>query len=88
MWPTRWRNSTLLLSAAWRSNARPVRGRSTRFSSGYVILQTALGDVRRVYDDVFRMARAYHWSEAEILSLPLRRRRHYLAIAEVAEASP
>jgi hypothetical protein len=50
------------------------------------LLQNGLGGSQRVYDDVFRMARAYHWSEAEILSLPLRRRRHYLAIA--AEAGP
>lgn len=53
---------------------------------GYALLQNGLGGSQRVYDDVFRMARAYHWSEAEILSLPLRRRRHYLAIA--AEAAP
>jgi hypothetical protein len=51
---------------------------------GYAILRTGLGDANRLYGDVYRMARAYHWSEAEILSLPLRRRRHYLAIA-VAE---
>lgn len=55
---------------------------------GFTILRTALGGAQRLYDDVYRMARAYHWSEAEILSLPLRRRRHYLAIAERAEARP
>ncbi|MBL8895296.1 MAG: hypothetical protein JNJ53_11880 [Rhizobiales bacterium] len=53
---------------------------------GYVLLQNGFGGSQTVYDDVFRMARAYHWSEAEILSLPPRRRRHYLAIA--AEAGP
>lgn len=53
---------------------------------GYTLLRGGLGGVHGVYDEVFRMARAYHWSEAEILSLPLRRRRHYLAIAEVAGA--
>ena len=53
---------------------------------GYALLQNGFGGSHRVYDDVFRMARAYHWSEAEILSLPLRRRRHYLAIA--GEAGP
>jgi len=53
---------------------------------GYALLQNGLGGSHRVYDDVFRMARAYHWSEAEILSLPLRRRRQYLAIA--AEVAP
>jgi hypothetical protein len=66
------------------SCANPINA----FLSGYIILQTALGDMRRVYDDVFRMARAYHWSEAEILSLPLRRRRHYLAVAGGAGANP
>ncbi|MFO0992800.1 MAG: hypothetical protein U1E67_12815 [Hyphomicrobiales bacterium] len=53
---------------------------------GYALLQNGIGGSQRVYDDVLRMARTYHWSEAEILSLPLRRRRHYLAIA--AEAGP
>jgi hypothetical protein len=54
---------------------------------GFTILRTALGGAR-LYDEVYRMARAYHWSEAEILSLPLRRRQHYLAIAEGAETRP
>jgi hypothetical protein len=53
---------------------------------GFAILQSGLGGATRIYDDVFRMARNYHWSEAEILSLPLRRRRLYLAIAEGTEA--
>jgi hypothetical protein len=51
----------------------------------YAILKEAFGSSRRIYDEVYRMARAYHWSEAEILALPLRRRRHYLAIAEGGE---
>jgi hypothetical protein len=55
---------------------------------GFTILRTGLGGAQQLYDDVYRMARAYHWSEAEILSLPLKRRRHYLAIAEGAEARP
>jgi hypothetical protein len=55
---------------------------------GYALLQDGLGGASRVYEDVFRMARAYHWSEADILSLPLRRRRHYIAIAEAAEPRP
>jgi hypothetical protein len=52
---------------------------------GYTILQCGLGGANRVYDDVFRIARTFHWSEHEILSLPLRRRRHYVAIAEASE---
>ena len=55
---------------------------------GYTLLRTALGGARQIYDDVYRMARAYHWSEAEILSLPMGRRRRYLAIADGAEARP
>jgi hypothetical protein len=51
----------------------------------YAILKEGLGGSRRIYDEVYRMARAYHWSEAEILALPLSRRRHYLAIAEGGE---
>jgi hypothetical protein len=53
---------------------------------GYAILQCGLGGANRIYDDVFRIARTFHWSEYEILSLPLRRRRHYVAIAEASEA--
>ncbi len=33
-----------------------------------------------VFADVDRLARAYHWSEADILELPLARRRLYLAL--------
>ncbi|MGQ0444606.1 MAG: hypothetical protein ACT4O2_05630 [Beijerinckiaceae bacterium] len=55
---------------------------------GYTILQSGLGSANRVYREVFRMARNYHWCEAEILALPLRRRRRYLAIAEAAEIPP
>jgi hypothetical protein len=49
---------------------------------GYALLQRKLGGARRVFEDVFRMARGYHWSEAEILALPLGRRRRYLDIAD------
>jgi len=33
---------------------------------------------RRLMDDIHRIARAYHWSERDILALPLRRRLFYL----------
>jgi hypothetical protein len=52
---------------------------------GHTILRTGLGGARQVYQDVYRMAHAYHWSEAEILSLPMHRRRLYLTIADGAE---
>jgi hypothetical protein len=51
---------------------------------GMTMLQSALHSQQQLYDDVFRMANTYHWSEADILDLPLRRRQHYLAIAEAA----
>lgn len=53
---------------------------------GFTLLRTALGDANSLYGDIYRMARAYHWSEADILALPLRRRRHYMAIAAAQEA--
>jgi hypothetical protein len=37
------------------------------------------GAQARLLDEVHRLARAYHWSEAAILSLPAWRRRAYLA---------
>jgi hypothetical protein len=57
-------------------------GTVTTLLDGFTILRTALAPAPRLYDEVYRMARSYHWSEAEILSLPLERRRRYLAIAD------
>lgn len=53
---------------------------------GFTLLRTAIGDANSLYGDIYRMAHAYHWSEADILALPLKRRRHYLAIAAAQEA--
>ena len=51
---------------------------------GVELLRSSLaGSVDR---DVYRMARAYHWGEAEILRLPIKRRKRYLAIADGLEA--
>lgn len=36
----------------------------------------------RMIADVHRLALAYHWSEPEILALPLPRRRRYLSALE------
>lgn len=55
---------------------------------GFTLLRTAIGDANDLYGDVYRMARSYHWSEAEILDLPLKRRRHYLAIVQAEEGHP
>lgn len=53
---------------------------------GFALVKNALGGADQLYGDVYRMARAYHWSEADILALPLARRARYLAIAAAAEA--
>ena len=53
---------------------------------GFTLLRTAIGDANSLYGDIYRMARAYHWSEADILALSLKQRRHYLAIAAAQEA--
>jgi hypothetical protein len=37
---------------------------------------------RRLLREVHELARAYHWSEADILRLDRRRRRRYLALLE------
>jgi hypothetical protein len=37
-----------------------------------------------IFADVDRLARAYHWSEADILALPLARRRLYLSLLDDA----
>lgn len=37
-----------------------------------------------IFAEVDRLARAYHWSEAEILALPVSRRRRYLGLAVAA----
>lgn len=48
------------------------------------ILRGALANGGGVLSDVHRIARVYHWSEGDILSLSCRRRRDYLAL--IAEA--
>jgi hypothetical protein len=53
---------------------------------GYALLKGAFGSSTALYGDVYRMARAYHWSEADILALPLAKRAQYLAIAAAGEA--
>lgn len=53
---------------------------------GFALLKNAFGSAHALYGDVYRMARAYHWSEADILALPLAKRAQYIAIAMAAEA--
>jgi hypothetical protein len=52
------------------------------------LLRTAFGNSQTLYHDIYRMARSYHWSEHDILALPLQRRRRYLALAEAEGARP
>ena len=44
-------------------------------------LMAELGRSDGVFAEVDRLARTYHWSEAEILALPVGRRRRYLTLA-------
>jgi hypothetical protein len=41
-----------------------------------------------IFLEIDRLARAYHWSESDILALPAMRRRHYLALIETSDAAP
>jgi len=47
-----------------------------------------MASARRLMSEVDRIARAYHWSEAEILALPVDRRRAYLGIIADMETAP
>jgi hypothetical protein len=55
---------------------------------GYTLLRAALGGAGNLYQEVLGMTRAYRWSEAEIMALPVIRRRRYLAAAGLEGASP
>lgn len=48
-------------------------------------LQRLVGAQEGLLDDVHRIALRYHWTEAEILDIPARRRQAYLARIEAAE---
>lgn len=52
-----------------------------------VFLLAALGRPGDVFEDVHRLASAYRWSEADILALPIARRRRYLELV-AAERAP
>jgi hypothetical protein len=67
--------------------ACPACGRETPLTVEPMAFALApLSDRERLLDEVDRIARAYHWSEAEILGLPVARRRAYLARIAAAEA--
>jgi hypothetical protein len=50
-------------------------------------LRELRGQAVYIYEDVHLLARHYHWSEAEILALPRRRRVHYAELIR-QEKSP
>lgn len=50
-------------------------------------LRELRGQAAYIYEDVHLLARHYHWSEAEILALPRRRRIHYAELIR-QEKSP
>ncbi len=54
---------------------------------GFMILHAGLARSSGIFGDVYRMARSYHWSEAEILALPRARRKRYLEVAAEMEAT-
>ncbi|MES9852176.1 MAG: hypothetical protein ABW170_10125 [Candidatus Thiodiazotropha sp. L084R] len=41
-------------------------------------LNSLAAEQPRLFDEIHQLASAYHWSEAEILAIPVERRRHYL----------
>jgi hypothetical protein len=43
-----------------------------------ILLELFAREQRQAMDDVHRLARAYHWSEADVLGIPPRRRAAYL----------
>jgi hypothetical protein len=53
----------------------------------FCLLSSGLARGERLLTEVASLARAYHWSEAEILALPLARRRRYLELARAGADS-
>ncbi|MGH6909113.1 MAG: hypothetical protein ACREE0_01295 [Phenylobacterium sp.] len=52
------------------------------------LLFARMASARGLAAEVDRMARAYHWSEADILNLPVGRRKAYLELIATAEPTP
>lgn len=48
------------------------------------LLEGRIGRYDAVLGDVHRLARGYHWHEADILALPVARRRRYLSLLDAA----
>ncbi|HEX8168733.1 MAG TPA: hypothetical protein VF601_23475 [Beijerinckiaceae bacterium] len=54
--------------------------RTTAGLDAFTLLGAELARSGSILVDVSRLARAYHWNEADILALPVARRRRYLAL--------
>jgi hypothetical protein len=54
---------------------------------GFALLASGIASGDRLLAEIDGVARAYHWSEAEILSLPLPRRRRYLDLIRAQSVS-
>jgi hypothetical protein len=57
---------------------------STSFDTANYLVQELLQWQQRLYAEVHQLALAYHWSEAEILNMPARKRRKYLDLLSAA----
>ena len=68
------------LNAMTVAAACPACGRENEidFDLEVLLIARAAARQRELIDVVHRIARAYHWSEAQILALPARRRASYL----------
>ena len=73
----------------WAAKADcPACGRTVRtLLDGLALLSSGAASSGRLYGEIDRVARAYHWSEAAILALPVSRRRRYLDLI-AAEGPP
>ena len=72
--------TTLDPAFEWAAEAEcPACGRPVRtLLDGMALLSSGASPSGRLYGEIDRVARAYHWSEAAILALPVSRRRRYL----------
>jgi hypothetical protein len=70
----------------WVRSACPACGRPLELQVDVeaALLAEARAEQDRLLEDVAALAGAFHWSEQDILALPARRRRRYLAMVEAA----
>lgn len=62
------------------------RALASAYLDSFELLRAALGGIGAILVDVDRLARAYGWSEADIVALPAARRRRYLALSAQDES--